>query len=130
MKVTRVQDLYIYTPIPDPQQMTKRTKEEALAELLVDLFPTESQLQLFVLSLPNSKTQKPSIDFTGSSSKLNLAFDVVDYIRSRGLIDADFFERLGGGPVGGNYNFSNCRRRYHDLTGFSRPYFIGVFLEC
>jgi TIR domain len=72
--------------------MTKRTKEQALAELLATLFPTPNQFQLFLLSLPGGKSLLSFINL--SSPILIIAFNVVDQIRTRGLIDADFFERL------------------------------------
>jgi hypothetical protein len=72
--------------------MTKRTKELALAELLADLFPIPDQFMRFLLSLRGGKSLLPLINFSGST--LSIAFNVVDEIRTRGLIDADFFERL------------------------------------
>ena len=74
--------------------MTKRTKEQALAELLANLFSAPSQFQPFLLSLPGGKELLQSINLSGSSSIINISFSVVDVMRQRGLIDADFFERL------------------------------------
>jgi hypothetical protein len=68
------------------------SKELALVELLEGLFATPERLQRFLHSLSIAGRAAPVLP-EGSSPR-HIAFEAVDELRRRGLIDADFFERL------------------------------------
>ena len=68
------------------------SKEFELAELLERLFVTPERLERFLYALPLGRRAAPKLP-KGSSVR-SAALEVVDELRRRGLIDADFFERL------------------------------------
>jgi hypothetical protein len=68
------------------------SKELELVELLEGLFATPERLQRFLHSLSIVGRAAPVVP-EGSSPR-RVAFEAVDELRRRGLIDADFFERL------------------------------------
>ena len=72
--------------------MPIRTKEQALADLLGELFPIPGDFVPFLLSLPGGKNLLSLLDMNSSSTAITQ--DVVDQMRTRGLVDADLFERL------------------------------------
>jgi hypothetical protein len=67
-------------------------KEYELAMLLEKLFATPERLQRFLYSLPTGSYTTPRL--SDESSIKDVAFEAVDELRRRGMIDADFFERL------------------------------------
>lgn len=67
-------------------------KEVALMELLLELFPTPERLRRFLYFLPAGTSAVSNLPEGGSVR--HLAFEAVDELRRRGLIDLDFFERL------------------------------------
>jgi hypothetical protein len=68
------------------------SKELELVELLEGLFATPERLQRFLHS--QSIVGRAAHVFPEGSSSRHVAFEAVDELRRRGLIDADFFERL------------------------------------
>jgi hypothetical protein len=67
-------------------------KEVALMELLLEFFPTPERLRRFLYFLPAGTFTVSNLPEGGSTRRL--ALEAVDELRRRGLIDADFFERL------------------------------------
>lgn len=67
-------------------------KEYELALLLETLFGTPERLQRFLYSSPVGSYTTPTTP--ADRSMKDVAFEAVDELRRRGLIDADFFERL------------------------------------
>jgi hypothetical protein len=68
------------------------SKENALVNLLVDLFPTPESLRRFAYTIPTQSSEIPRALAGGSME--HLALSLVDELRRRGLADAPFFAGL------------------------------------
>lgn len=76
----------------DKGYVTKMRKEVALMELLLELFPTPERLRRFLHFLPLGTSVLLNLPEEGSMR--HIAFEAVDELRRRGLIDVEFFDRL------------------------------------
>ena len=72
--------------------MASMSKETDLAFLLEELFPSPESLRRFLYSLPIDSSELPRVLAEGSTKRI--ALWLVDELRRRGLVDADFFKRL------------------------------------